>query len=346
MYFLIAIWGHERRTQAAAKFFVFTQASGLFLLLAILGLYVMHARKTGLPTFDYRELLHDAPGGRAGMLCMLGFLAAFAVKLPVVPFHTWLPDAHTEAPTAGSIVLAGLLLKTGGYGILRFVLPIFPEAAFAVRPLAITLGVASILYGAILAFAQSDLKRMVAYTSVSHLGFVLVGAFAWNAAALQGAVMQMLCHGLSTGALFALVGVIQERFGTRELSRLGGLWSSLPRLSAAGLFFAMAALGLPGLGNFVGEFLVLVGTYERHRLAAAASALGLLAATIYAVTLVQRAFHGPAQEGSTKLDLSLRELAVLGLLAAMLLWLGLFPRTVFVAAGPALATLLSLGGGS
>jgi NADH-quinone oxidoreductase subunit M len=345
MYFLIAIWGHERRTQAAAKFFVFTQASGLLLLLGILGLHFFHARATGLSTFDYEDLLHHAPGGVVGMLCMLGFLIAFVVKLPAVPFHTWLPDAHTEAPTAGSIALAGLLLKTGGYGIIRFVLPIFPEAAVAIRPLALTLGAVSIIYGAVLAFAQSDLKRMVAYTSVSHLGFVLVGAFAWNVAALQGAVMQMLCHGLSTGALFAVVGIIQERYGTRDLSRLGGLWTDLPRLSAAGLFFAMAALGLPGLGNFVGEFLVLVGVYEQHPFVAVAAAFGLLAATVYAVTLVQRAFHGVTLASLKKLDLSMRELTILGVMAALLIWLGIFPHTVFVTAGPALATLLGQGGG-
>ena len=193
---------------------------------------------------------------------MLGFFVAFAVKLPMFPFHTWLPDAHTEAPTAGSVILAGLLLKTGAYGMLRFVVPLFPHAAHAFAPVAMTLAVIGIIYGAILAFAQTDLKRLVAYTSVSHLGFVLLGIFAWNELALEGALIGMIAHGISTGALFMLVGGLQERTHTREMDRLKGLWATVPVMSGTVLFFALASIGLPGLGDFVGEFLTLLGTYK------------------------------------------------------------------------------------
>ena len=262
MYFLIVIWGHERRVYAAMKFFLFTQFSGLLMLIAILALYFIHHQATGVYTFEYSELLGTQLSPGAELWIMLGFFVAFAVKLPVVPLHTWLPDAHTEAPTAGSVILAGLLLKTGAYGLLRFVIPLFPHAAHEFTPVALVLAVIGIVYGAVMAFSQTDLKRLVAYTSVSHLGFVLLGIFSWNPLALQGAIMTMICHGLSTGALFILVGGLQERIHTRDLERMGGLWTVAPRLSGAALFFSLASLGLPGLGDFVGEFLVLLGSYK------------------------------------------------------------------------------------
>ena len=276
MYFLIGIWGHERRIYAAIKFFIFTQLSGLLMLVAIIGLVWIHHDATGTLTFDYLGIPDQEGTGRvaesallgtktsatAGMLLMLGFFIAFAVKLPAVPFHTWLPDAHSQAPTAGSVILAALMLKTGAYGLIRFVIPLFPEAAATFAPYAMTLGVVGILYGAILAFAQTDLKRLIAYTSISHLGFVLLGVFAWNRLALQGVVMQMICHGLSAAALFIIAGAIYERTHTRDLDRLGGLWQTVPKMGAMGLLFAMASLGLPGLGNFVAEILVLVGSYK------------------------------------------------------------------------------------
>jgi NADH-quinone oxidoreductase subunit M len=328
MYFLIGIWGHERRTYAAIKFFIFTQASGLFMLLAILGLWWVHHRATGQYTFDYLALL-DTPVARStGRWLMLGFAVAFFVKLPAVPLHTWLPDAHTEAPTAGSVILAGLLLKTGAYGLFRFVVPLFPKAAEELAPIALVIGVVGILYGALLAFAQNDLKRLVAYTSVSHLGFVLVGIFSGSVIALQGAVMQMICHGLSTGALFMLAGSLQERLHTRSLAQMGGLWSGVPKMGAVGMFFAMASLGLPGLGNFVGEFLVLVGTWPHHPVIAVLAAVGLVPATIYSLWLVQRVFHGPRHAASTAHDLSARELVAQALLVAGILWLGLYPQPV------------------
>ena len=232
MYFLIVIWGHERRIYAAIKFLLFTQLSGLLMLIAILALYFMHHQATGVYTFQYGDLLGTPLTPVAERWIMLGFVLAFAVKLPVVPLHAWLPDAHAEAPTAGSVILASLLLKTGAYGLLRFVMPLFPNAAQEFTPIALILAVIGIVYGAVMAFAQTDLKRLVAYTSVSHLGFVLLGIFSWNTLGLQGAVMTMICHGLSTGALFILVGALQERTHTRDMDRMGGLWTAMPSASA------------------------------------------------------------------------------------------------------------------
>jgi NADH-quinone oxidoreductase subunit M len=261
------------------------------------------------------------------------------VKLPALPFHTWLPDAHTEAPTAGSVILAGLLLKTGAYGLLRFVLPLFPEASREFASAAMALGVIGIVYGAILAFAQTDLKRLVAYTSVSHMGFVLLGVFAMNRLALQGAVIQMICHGISTGALFIMAGALQERIHTRDMARLGGLWATVPRMGGVGLFFALASLGLPGLGNFVGEFLILVGVYQKSVPLSIVAAAGLVPATIYSLWLVQAVFHGGSREPWKPADLSARETTIMIALIAALVWLGLYPQPVLNTAEQALNRL-------
>ena len=257
MYFLIGIWGHENRMYAAFKFFIFTQASGLLMFLAIVGLAYVNAKTTGSLTFDYFDLLNVQPAGTFGFLLMAGFLIAFIVKLPVVPFHNWLPDAHTQAPTAGSLILAALMLKTGAYGIMRFVVPLFHESARACAPVGMILGAVGIVYGAKLAYAQTDLKRLVAYTSVSHMGFVMLGVFAFNQLAYQGVVMQMITHAISTGALFIFVGMIYERAHTRDINQFGGLWEKVPKFGAVGMIFSLASLGLPGLGNFIAEFLVL-----------------------------------------------------------------------------------------
>jgi NADH-quinone oxidoreductase subunit M len=339
MYFLIAIWGHEHRVYAAVKFFLFTQLSSLLMLVAILALYFLHHQATGAYTFEYLDLIDTPLGSRTALLLMLGFFGAFAVKLPMVPLHTWLPDAHTEAPTAGSVILAGLLLKTGAYGLLRFVVPLFPDASREFAPVAMALGAAGIVYGAVLAFGQTDLKRLVAYTSVSHLGFVLVGIFSWNELALQGAVIAMLCHGLSTGALFVLVGALQERTHTRDLDRLGGLWAAIPRLSGLGMFLALASMGLPGLGDFIGEFLVLQGTYRGHLLVTVMAAIGILASTFYGLRFVQRAFHGANVYDWKVPDLVLREVIALAPMVVLLVWLGLYPQPVFNIFRPAMIHL-------
>lgn len=312
------------------------------MLIAILALVFAHHDQAGAWSFDYFDLLNTSLAPDVAMWLMLGFFIAFAVKLPMVPLHTWLPDAHTDAPTAGSVILAGVLLKTGAYGLIRFVVPLFPDAAQTFAPVAMALAVVSIAYGALLAFAQQDFKRLVAYTSVSHLGFVLLGVFAWNQLALQGAVMQMIAHGISTGALFIVAGALQERLHTRDMGRMGGLWAEAPRMGAIAVFFAVASLGLPGLGNFVGEFLVLLGAFSASRLFTVLAALGLVLAVTYALILIQRSFHGPAREGSRMADFTPRETAymtVMMVVLVWLVWLGLYPQPVLDTAQPALARI-------
>ena len=334
MYFLIGIWGHEQRLYAAYKFFIFTQASGLLMLLAILGLYFIHGGQTGTYTFNYFELLGtDIPSGSA-LLLMLGFLIAFAVKLPVVPVHSWLPDAHTQAPTAGSVILAGLLLKTGAYGLLRFVIPLFPDAAQQFAPYAMALGVIGILYGAKLAFAQTDFKRLVAYSSVSHMGFVILGVFAFNELAYQGVIMQMLTHGISTGALFIIVGLLSERIHTRELGDMGGLWEQVPKMGGIAMVFVMASLGLPGLGNFIAEFLVLAGSYQASILWTVLASLGLVAASVYSLRIMQKVWHGSKQKEHDIKDFVPRELVVMGSLIIIIIWLGLYPQKIISTVKP------------
>jgi len=328
MYFLINIWGHENRRYAAYKFFIFTQASGLLMFLAILGLYFVHGNLTGIYTFDYFQLLGTTFSPEAGRWIMLGFLAAFIVKLPVVPFHSWLPDAHSEAPTAGSLILAGLLLKTGAYGLLRFIVPLFPDAAHEIAPWAMLFGVIGILYGAMQAFSQTDLKRLVAYTSVSHMGFVMVGVFAFNELAMQGVVMQIITHGISTGALFILAGSIYERIHTRDIEQMGGFWKKMPFMGTIGLVFAMASLGLPGLGNFIAEFLTLVGAWQASHKLTILATIGLVGATVYSLRIIQKVFYGNEDNVHTLEDLSFREKLILVPMVIVIVWLGLFPQPV------------------
>ena len=328
MYFLIGIWGHENRQYAAYKFFIFTQASGLLMLLSILGLYFIHYQQTGTYTFDYFQLLGTRLEPGIGRWLMLGFLAAFAVKLPVFPFHSWLPDAHSEAPTAGSLILAGLLLKTGAYGMIRFVLPLFPDAAKEIAPWAMLLGVIGILYGAIQAYSQTDFKRLVAYTSVSHMGFVILGVFAFNEIAMQGVVMQMITHGISTGALFILAGALYERIHTRDILQMGGFWKKVPFMGLIAMVFAMASLGLPGLGNFVAEFLTLVGSWQANPVLTIFATIGLVGATAYSLRIMQKVFLGRLKETHGLTDLSVREKLILIPLTIVIIILGLFPQAV------------------
>ncbi len=339
MYFIIAIWGHENKEYAAMKFFIFTQVSGLLMLLSILVLVFFNYQATEVITFSYFELLGNNLSGELGMLVMLGFFIAFATKLPAVPIHNWLPDAHSQAPTAGSVILAGILLKTGAYGLIRFTVPLFPEPSMAFAPIAMTLGVVSILYTAKVAFAQNDLKRLIAYTSVSHMGFVLLGVYAWNAQALQGAVMTMLAHGFSAAALFMLAGGLQHRIHTRDMDKMGGFWGVAPKMSFMALFFTVAAVGMPGLGNFVGEFLVLLGSFQVSITTTAFAALGLVVAAVYSLIVIQKVFHGENKNNYEFSDLTFIEMTCFALMMIGLLWMGLYPQSMLDMAEPTLRGL-------
>ncbi|MBL4940470.1 MAG: NADH-quinone oxidoreductase subunit M [Colwellia sp.] len=336
---LIAIWGHENKHFAAIKFFIFTQVSSLLMLVAIIAMAAIHFQQTGRVSFFYADwLILELPLSTSFYL-MLGFFIAFAVKLPSVPVHSWLPDAHTQAPTAGSVLLAGVLLKTGAYGLIRFVLHLFPQASMEFAPVAATLGVFSILYGAKMAFAQQDLKRLIAYSSISHMGFVMLALFSFNAIAYQGAVLTLVAHGLSSAALFALAGMVYSRVHSRDLNDMGGFWHSAPRMGGFALAFAAAAFGLPGLANFVAEFLSLVGAYQRFPLLTILAALGLIGSAVYGMVFFQGAFHGKEHgkeqgkkqnEASTIADLSKRELLIFSSLLVLLIVIGFYPNVVLV----------------
>lgn len=340
MYFLIALWGDSNRRYAAYKFFIFTQAGGLLMLVAILALYFIHGSQTGTYSYDYFSLLSTSLTPSAARWIMMGFLIAFIIKLPVVPFHNWLPDAHSEAPTAGSLILAGLLLKTGAYGILRFVVPFFPEASAAMASWAMLLGVIGIVYGAMMAFAQTDIKRLIAYTSVSHMGFVLLGIFSFREIALQGVVMQMITHGISTGALFIMAGMLKERLHTRDIGQMGGLWTSMPAMGGVGLVFVMASLGLPLLGNFIAEFLVLLGSFPANAVLTTIATLGFVFSALYSLRLMQRVFLGPLTIEKPLRDLSVREMMVMAVLVASIVFLGLYPQPVFDLVKPVVMQLV------
>ena len=341
MYLLIAIWGHEDKAKAAMKFFIFTQVSGLLMLLAMITLAIFVKNTNGYWSFSYFDLLDNNIAGSLATFIMLGFFIGFTVKLPGFPFHTWLPDAHTQAPTAGSVILAGILLKTGAYGLIRFTVPLFPEASIAFAPIAILLGASGVIYGAILAFGQTDFKRLVAYSSVSHMGFVLLGVFAWNALAIQGAVMQLVAHGLSTAALFMIAGALQHRLHTRDLQKMGGLWQSMPRMGALAMFFIAASLGLPGMGNFIAEFLVLAGLFQVYPWLAVVSSAGLITGAIYSLKLIQESFQGVPDETLTPPDFSV--LAMIAMIAMLigLIVLGIFPQLVLDISQPVINTLTS-----
>jgi NADH-quinone oxidoreductase subunit M len=331
MYFIIAIWGHENKNYAAMKFFIFTQVTGLLMLVSILALAYFHHNQFGTFSFNYYDLLRLETKGSLEIWIMLGFFVAFTTKLPSVPFHSWLPDAHSQAPTPGSVILAGVLLKTGAYGLIRFAVPLFPEASMDFAPVAMTLAAISILYCAKVALAQTDIKRLIAYTSVSHMGFVTLGVYAWNEQALQGAVITILAHGLSAAALFMLAGGLQHRIHTRNMLDMGGFWPKVPRMAAVALFFSIAALGMPGLGNFIGEFLALLGAFQSNIPLTVISALGLIFASVYSLWVIQKIFHGEYAsknfDDSNFLDLNRREMVYFGAMIVGLVWMGMYPQS-------------------
>jgi NADH-quinone oxidoreductase subunit M len=334
VFFLILAWGQENRTPSAVKFFIYTQAGGLFMLLSIVAVYWIGGRDTGQYTFDYAKILNVSMAGNFAVA--LGFFAAFAVKLPMVPLHLWLPDAYTQAPTGGSVILAGLLSKTAAYGMLRFLFPLFPESAGQMSFVVSILAVIGILYGAMMAFSQSNIKRLIAYTGVSHLGFVLLGIFAGTQMALQGAVVVMLAHGLSTGSLFIITGALRQRIGTDDMAKMSGLWSALPRMGSITLFFALASLGLPGLANFIGEFLVLAGTFGVHPWLTGIATFVLVVSTIYVTWIIYQVFYGPVKQQWNISDLCFGEVLNLSVMVTAILWIGIFPQTVLNTAKGAL----------
>jgi NADH-quinone oxidoreductase subunit M len=339
MYFIIGIWGGARRIYAAMKFFLFTMAGSLLMFLAILFLAVRHRALTGAWSFLLADLarLDLSPSTQA--LLFFAFALAFAIKVPVFPLHTWLPDAHTEAPTAGSIILAGVLLKLGVYGYLRFALPLFPEAALRYAPWVGALGVIGVIYGAMVAYAQKDMKRLVAYSSVSHLGLVVVGIGAFTTTALSGAVLQMVNHGLSTGALFLLVGVLYERRHTREIAAYGGIAGIVPVTTALFLVATLSSIGLPGLNGFVGEFLVLVGTWSSpHRWWAVAAATGVILSAVYMLSLVQRVFWNPLvhEENRALPEIRKTEFVAASVLVVLMVWIGVRPNDILSRLGPSI----------
>ena len=325
MYFLIGMWGYGRRIYAAMKFFLFTLVGSLLMLVAILYLYF---NGPGDPTFDYRALLDSEFALNTQRFLFLAFFASFAVKVPLVPLHTWLPDAHTEAPTAGSVMLAGVLLKMGAYGLIRFGIPLFPEAARELAPLIIVLSILGITYGAFVAMMQRDLKRLVAYSSVAHLGFVVLGIFVGSVTGMSGGILQMVSHGLSTGALFMLIGALYDRRHTRLIADFGGLARVVPILSGVFLFVALSSIGLPGLNGFVGEFLILLGTFVEYGWWVIPAAFGIVLAAIYLLWAYQRVFQGPVvhEENEGMKDLNWREVAMLAPILALIVAIGVFPK--------------------
>ncbi|MGE5430725.1 MAG: NADH-quinone oxidoreductase subunit M [Syntrophomonadaceae bacterium] len=335
MYFIIGIWGGEKRIYASVKFFIYTMFGSLLMLIAIIWLGIYAAKYTGAFTTNLLELYKIGPNVpfEVQKWMFLAFLLSFAIKVPLFPFHTWLPDAHVQAPTAGSVILAGVLLKMGTYGILRFCLPLFPQSAMKFAPIISVLAVIGIIYGALVAMVQKDMKKLVAYSSVSHLGFVVLGIFALTTEAIQGSVIQMVNHGLSTGALFLLVGMIYDRTHTREIAKYGGIAKIVPLYSVALMFATLSSIGLPGLNGFVGEFLILLGSFKSPVLNSWSftvfAASGVIFAAVYLLWMYQRVVFGEVKHENlnTLKDLNKKEMLVLIPIFVFIIWIGVYPST-------------------
>ena len=348
MYFLIGVYGGERRVYAAVKFFLYTLLAGLLMLVSILGLYFMsRTQATAIGagpegTFDYERLLGLTMSAGTAKVLFLGFFIAFAVKVPVFPFHTWLPDAHTEAPTGGSVILAAVMLKIGTFGFIRYAVPLFPSAARYFATTMMVLGVIGIIYGSLVAMVQKDVKRLVAYTSVAHLGFIVLGIFAFTRQSGSGGVLYMVNHGLSTGALFLVIGFLYERRHTRLIEEYGGVQSVTPMLAGAFLIAGLSSLALPGLNGFVSEFLVLVGTFARHRVLGVVATFGIVLAAIYILLAYQRTMTGPVtvEANRSMPDLNLREKVVIAPVLVLIVLLGVYPKPVLDVVGPSVDRML------
>ena len=344
MYLLIGVWGGPRRIYAAIKFFLYTMAGSVLMLVAILWLYLHQRALTGVPTFALDAFYHMPLTGAEQFWLFLAFAFAFAIKVPMFPFHTWLPDAHVEAPTAGSVILAAVLLKMGTYGFVRFAIPLFPVASHQMTPWIVALSIIGILYGALVAMVQPDLKKLVAYSSVSHLGFCMLGLYAMNSQGFAGSMMQMLSHGVSTGALFLLVGVVYERRHTRLIADFGGLWKRLPVYASVFLVVMLSSVGLPGTNGFVGEFLVLLGAYRTQPWWAVVSALGVILSACYMLWMFMRVMFGPIThpENEKLSDLSGRERLVFAPLLVLIFWMGVMPQPLLDRMQPSLERVLEL----
>src|SRR5574341_1468066 len=346
MYFIIGVWGGENRLYAAIKFFIYTMFGSLLMLVAILGLYFLAGARTGTYSFAYTHLLALAPalGGPLAWWFFGAFFLAFAIKVPMFPFHTWLPDAHVEAPTAGSVILAGILLKMGTYGFLRFALPFFPGVALhpTVQAGIVLLSLVGIIYGGLVAMVQPDFKKLIAYSSVAHLGFVMLGIWALTLQSVQGALLVMINHGISTGALFFLVGMLYERRHSRLIAAFGGIARVVPLLAAVLTVVSLSSIGLPGTNGFVGEFLVLLGAFQTYPVAAGVATTGVIVAAVYLLWALQRVLFNPLdkRENEKLLDLTPRELAVLVPLLACIVWLGVYPKPFLRRMEPAAQQLI------
>ena len=327
MYFIIGIWGGDRKLYAAIKFVLYTMVGSLLMIVAIIYLYIRNHDATGIWTFDYDTLLKVVLSPREQLFCFGAFALAFCIKVPLFPFHTWLPDAHTDAPTAGSVILAAVMLKMGTYGFLRFSLPILPDASRTFVPMMVILSIIGIVYGALVALAQKDWKRLVAYSSVAHMAMVMLGMFALNPVGITGSIIQQLNHGISTGALFLLVGVVYERRHTREISEYGGLSKVMPVYAAVFLVMTMSSIGLPTLNGFIGELMILQGVFVANKVWAAFAASGVVLGAAYMLYLYQRTMFGKVEnvKNENLPDLSLREFATFAPLLALALWIGLYP---------------------
>ncbi|OIP92499.1 MAG: NADH dehydrogenase [Syntrophobacteraceae bacterium CG2_30_61_12] len=328
MYFIIGIWGGPRRIYAAVKFFIYTMSGSVLMLVAILVLYFMNFEATGTYTFDILDYYNLGLPGNIQMWLFLAFFVAFAIKVPMFPFHTWLPDAHVEAPTAGSVILAGVLLKMGIYGFLRFCLPIFPQATIDFMPIVLALSVVGIIYGAMVSIAQDDIKKLVAYSSVSHLGYCMLGMFALNVDGLKGSLIQMINHGLSTGALFMIVGMLYERRHTRLISEYGGIMKVMPMFAALFLLVALSSMGVPGLNGFVGELLILIGAFKASLAFGMVATIGLILGAIYLLWMYRRVMYGQITkaENQNLKDMTGREYAYLLPIVLFIVWIGVYPK--------------------
>jgi NADH-quinone oxidoreductase subunit M len=344
MYLLIGAWGGPRRVYAAVKFFLYTMAGSVLMLVAILWLHALQRQATGVPTFELDAFYALPIAPHTQVWLFLAFAVAFAIKVPMFPFHTWLPDAHVEAPTAGSVILAAVLLKMGTYGFIRFAIPLFPQASTQFGPWIAGLAVFGIVYGALVAMVQPDLKKLVAYSSVSHMGFAMLGLYAMNPQGFAGAMLQMLNHGISTGALFLLVGVIYERRHTRLIADFGGLWKPMPVFSTVFLLVMLSSIGLPGMNGFVGEFLVLLGAFRANVWWAVVAATGVILSAVYMLWMFQRTVFGPVThpENEKLADLSLRERLVFAPLLILIFWMGVMPQPFLDRMQPSLDRTLAL----